>query len=378
MIENFLFKFDLFRLLQVDVVDTAERLWGTARQAYSQTGSAINSFMIDCINNQLFNYGQSFADDFVRMACYLGAIFAICVAAAQAYKVMARGEEFNVLSVMRPLIFAFVLTIWIPVCNTLLMPGATVERIMRTEYAKFATVLHDKREYRHELALKVNELVNQKAGAAEKTKEETDSNWFSEMWGKMTDAFNEGLYIVANWWRLLQIWAMYLLERVLTGLGEIVWSVGVYIVFLTKVLYLTVLMMFGPVFMVCSILDVWKDQWATWVGRMIHVSFYGAMAYLVMIFSCHMITYAMDLDIQKLNVIIQDPSQGLSQYLQAGFGTTIMTLVGYVTGAIAMGVVHELASLTFPGSPLMGASSVVGGMAGKAMKYTGTRKFLGS
>ena len=68
-----------------------------------------------------------------------------------------------------------------------------------------------------------------------------------------------------------------------------------------------------------------------------------------------------------------NPQIGMFAYLKSGFGKCIMSFVGYLVGAIAMGTVHELASFTFPGGPMMGASSFIGGMKGYATKYTFTK-----
>ena len=346
---------------------------GSLQSEFSSTTATINSYMIDLINNHLLEYGSKLSNQLIGTACALGAIFAICVAAAQAYKVMVRGEEFNVLSVMRPLIFAFVLSIWPSVCSTLMMPGRYVEKFMRSQYVYAAIEMDNRHEYRKDLALDVQYIINEKNEAATDAKENSE--------GILSQIQNLGTQI-KDWFTDLatvgMIKLMHTAEWILMGIGEIVFMVNVYIVFLIKVLYLTVLMMFGPIYMVCSILDVWKDSWSQWVGRMVSVSFYGAMAYLVMTFSCELITFTINTDIIKLNEIIRNPDMGLGEYLKAGFGTTIMVVVGYLTGAIAMGTVNELASFVFPGSHLMGASSFIGGMKNYAMKYSGTKKLFAS
>ena len=369
MIGNFLTVHVSAILLAAD----SQGFWGSLQSQYADTKATINSYMIDLINNNLMAYGGHMANYLIGTACALGAIFAICVAAAQAYKVMARGEDFNVLSVMRPLIFAFVLSIWPHVCNALLMPGAYVEKFMRTQYVHAAMEMDDRHEYRKDLALDVQYIINEKNEAAQDAKENSGNiiSQIENLGTRIKDWFTD-LATVGT------IKLMHLAEWSTMGIGEIVFMVNVYIVFLIKVLYLTVLMMFGPIYMVCSILDVWKDSWSQWVGRMVSVSFYGAMAYLVMTFSCELITFTINSDIIKLNAIIRNPDMGLGEYLKAGFGTTIMVVVGYLTGAIAMGTVNELASFVFPGSHLMGASSFVSGMKGYAMKYSGTKKLFGS
>lgn len=341
--------------------------------AYNNTGSAINQFMIDLCNRDLINYGREMSNKLIGTARALGAIFAICVAAGRAYKVMAEGDRFNVLSVMRPLIFAFVLSFWPAVCNTLLMPGQYVENYMRGQYIEVAKEMDRLREQRNDKAYQVSDHIYSKKVQSEEVQNNQDMNILEKTWDGIKQTVNSTLNYIKNIGSNFVIYIYNIAEHIIQGIGEIVFSVCVYVVFLLKALYLTVLMMFGPIYMVCSILDVWKDSWSQWVGRMISVSMYGAMAYLVMTFSCTLICLTINADIAKLNQIMTNPQIGMFAYLKSGFGTCIMSFVGYLVGAIAMGTVHELASFTFPGGPMMGASSFIGGMKGYATKYTFTK-----
>ena len=69
----------------------SDDIWGSLSSEYVESGAAINSYMIDLINNKLLVYGGRLSNHMLGAARALGAIFAICVAAAQAYKVMANG-----------------------------------------------------------------------------------------------------------------------------------------------------------------------------------------------------------------------------------------------------------------------------------------------
>lgn len=344
---------------------------------YNQEGSTINSFMVDLINTHLLDYGGKLSNHMLGIANALGAIFAICVAAAKAYKVMAKGDALDVLDIMRPLAFAFVLAIWPAVCNTLIMPGRYIESYMRAQYVKAAQEMDQLQLDRTELALKVFDDITKKKAAAEEAGAGKERGTF-DILGHLSDAVDSAIDWLGNIMTVGIIHISYFIEWLIVHLGKMIFAVCVYIVFLTKVLYLTVLWMFGPVYMVCSILDVWKDSWSQWVGRVVSVSMFGAMAYLVMTFSSYMICMTLQSDIHKLTQIQLHPDIGMGEYLKSGFGTTIMTFVGYMTGAIAMGTVNELASFTFPSQAMMGASGFISGMKGYAIKYSGTKKYLGS
>ena len=352
-------------------------IWGDLTSEFSSTGAAIDSYMIDLINNKLLAYGGRLSNHFIGTACALGAIFAICVAAGQAYKMMAKGEALDVLKFMRPVFFALILSFWPAICNTLIVPGQYVEKFMRAEYVKAARKMTNLQEDRKELALKVFDDITQKKASADSSKEKVEREWH-DISGHIADAWNSAIGVLANAATLASIHIMYGIEWVIVQIGEMVFAVCVYIVFLAKVLYITVLWMFGPIWFVCSILSIWETQWSQWVGRLISVSMYGAMAYLCMTFACYMICMTLMADINKLNKIQLNPDIGMGEYLKSGFGTTIMTFVGYMTGAIAMGTVYELASLTFPSQAMHGGASFVSGMKGYAIKASHTKPIFAS
>ena len=54
----------------------------------------------------------------ISVAAALGAIFAICVAAKISFKMMTEGKGMDVLAILRPILFAFVLANWLPICNS--------------------------------------------------------------------------------------------------------------------------------------------------------------------------------------------------------------------------------------------------------------------
>ena len=368
------FLFDLFNapdLLHFAQAGWWDDFWNGVEVEWSSAGQAIDSYMINLFNVHLMEYGVRMSEELTGAARALGAILAIIVAAGQAYKVMAEGERFHVLTIMRPLIFSFVLACWPAICSTLLAPGRLVESYMKTNYVEAAKVMEDLRKDRMDAAYKWSDKISGKKAAADNLKgmglhEVLTGEFWAETKTMMTGVLQSSI-----------LWILNVIEGIIITLGELLFACGVYIVFMLKVLYLTVLMMFGPIFVVCSILDVWKSSWSDWLGRMIHVSMYGAMAYLVMTFACTMICMTLRADIARLGALDLDPNAGFMQYLRSGFGTTVLTFVGYMVGCIAMTSVPELASLTFPGHMLHGGSSFISGMSKYGKKYSNTQKMLG-
>lgn len=50
------------------------------------------------------------------------------------------------------------------------------------------------------------------------------------------------------------------LEGIFLWVAEMMWMLGVFFVFFIRSVFITVLVMFGPIYMVCSLLETWKDK----------------------------------------------------------------------------------------------------------------------
>lgn len=346
--------------------------WGgitnTISDKWDQAGSLISGFMIDLCNNKLLTMGLRWAETATQLGRNLAAIFALIVAAGQAYKVMAAGEKFNVLAIGRPILFSFVFGMWPFLCQILLAPGAEFERWASEKYIMAAHELSIQRKARNEEATKMAKMLATQKVAAEEASE--SSTWIGKLGDFVQDGINMVTDLLASLQLVLTSYLFYIIETVFICIGEMVFGVCVYIVFLTKVLYITVLVMFGPITMACSILDVWKDAWAQWVGKMVAVSLYGGMAYLVMWFATNIIIATVMQDTANMSKIAAQGLSGVTAYFFSGLGTCMMCVVGYAVGGFAMSAVPEMASMAFPSQTILGAGSFIGGVQGYAKKRT--------
>ena len=60
------------------------------------------------LSDYLMDFGTKHAEKMTGVGRALGAVFAVIVAGKEAYKVMAEQKGFDVLDIMRPVLFAFV------------------------------------------------------------------------------------------------------------------------------------------------------------------------------------------------------------------------------------------------------------------------------
>lgn len=339
--------------------------------------SLINDHIVS-LSDKLQEFGVRHVTSFTGAARALAAIFSIILVAGQAYRMMLKGEGIDVMQLIKPILLSFVLANWGVVVNTIIAPGAAIESHFHDLYEETRVETERLRTERTNKARELQDELAARNAAAEKIDKSEAASGVSETWNNLMDIFSgEKLKqittsISATFFSYIMKW----LEEIIVALGGIAFQIGVYLMFLMKSIYITVLAMFGPVYIACSILPAWKDCWQQWVSRIITVSMYGALAYLVMAFSMQLIAHCLEQDLIMLQSIV-NTGGGVLAYAQGAFGTTCMTIVAYFVGSLAMLSVPEMASWVFPnGNMSTGASSFVGGMGGYA--YRGAQKGIGS
>ena len=310
----------------------------------------------------------------------LGAVFSLVIVARIAYRAMILEEGIDILAILRPVLVAFVLANWYWVTTCLHSLTEPVEDSMKYMYEYQANELARLRDKRSAASLDVMGKVRTEAAKAEimgMTEEsvekqntaDTDmddgdddvSNVLAEKFGDMyypdeMDLAASGL-IISNSYSS-QFW-----EWLIMWIGEITWEVSCYFIFLIKNIYLAVLVFFGPVTIACCILPVWKDEWATWIGRMVSVSLYGAMAYLIMTIAMKLIEFGLVTDISTLEQVGRDESVLYSfiKYKSDLWGTLSLYLIALFCGSAALYMVPSLATWAIPSSVARSVNSFVGG-----------------
>jgi len=323
------------------------------------------------LSDYLMDFGTKHAEKMTGVGRALGAVFAVIVAGKEAYKVMAEQKGFDVLDIMRPVLFAFVLAFWGPVVNIVSSPGRAIESHFRGIYEIANVRMDSLRQNRMELVVNMDNKIKEARAKQEQHEkaEESNKNIFSmaiEMFSDGFEAMQE--YFLTKMKQIYLVIDLYIqgfVERIIIWIGELAFTVAIYIVFVIKALFITVLAMFGPIYMAASILPAWKDAWKQWVERMVHASLYGAMAYLAMAFSIQLICYSLEQDAAAIQKFI-DNGWTIFSYATSMFGTCCTTAITYFVGCLAMKAVPEMATMAFPGHASHAAINFISGMGSKA------------
>ena len=247
----------------------------------------------------------------------LGAMFAIIMAAGMAYKMMTKGEPFDVLKVLRVLAIAIVMFWWYPHGGS----GASVLGVLAYIPNCIGSYTHDlyeieaaqvqqkfdnlheplKHSYTHDLYEIEAAQVQQKFdNLHEPLKQRQDSidhymaiakvtvdgmqkagvSDITQYVGyqTLTDSEKKAckFYLQSTYTGL-----MIGLDKIIMLLSLVVFRIGWWGTIFCQQILLGMLTIFGPLQWAFSLLPKWEGAWAKWITRYLTVHFYGAMLYFV-------------------------------------------------------------------------------------------------
>lgn len=329
----------------------------------------------------------------IDTAYALAVILALIMVAKMAYRMMALQGEFDVLQLLRPIMVALVLANWYFVVRPLTAVASSPESLFRYGYERNAYVADSLRKVRNHkqdslglycmtlsstsegLVALEQALLEEKAGDDEKvagtsaeltvnemlSSEATDMYEDPDAGGRMVETYMSGLKVAR------------FIESVALWIGEFFWEMAVFFIFIIKNAMLLVLVWFGPVIVACTLLEAWKDEWLSWVGKVVNVCLYGACAYLVMSVTMRVVVFALEKEIASVDAVMggQEELFAYIKYIGNGGMPISMTVLALFAGTAALLGVPAMASLLFPASAMAAASGMLTGVWDSANKKIG-------
>lgn len=335
----------------------------------------------------------------------LGGLLCLFLVARIAYNTMTLKKPLDILSLLRPLAIVIVLSNWYVITSSLHSISSRVEEGFKVSYEYNTELVDSLRTKRGDLCHILSGQYNEKlteanisemlekaalhnseeqqdkaeqetAGkhAPESTLEDETVEIFSDIMydiGETTvDSLGNEQIIIDGRKLIIDHEVTSVIEKTILYIAEIIWAVGLYFVFFVKNLALCVLVIFGPIYFACSVLDPWKDKWSDWMGRFVTVSFYGVCAYIGLIISLKIIQYSLHGDIYLLSNITENENEFWKYIAFASrtfLSTSGMYIVSMMVGTAAIPLSFELATWIIPSAAFRGAADFYSG----AMGFTG-------
>ena len=307
--------------------------------------------------------GEGISDTLIELAMVLACIFSLILVAKVLYKPMTGHGSIDILELGKPLLMALFLSNWFMITEAVFGIAKPLEEYFRSGYELDVTEIDKKRNERLLLAQRLDRLVadkkvdneiNETIGKSEEKEKNLDNTDYAneagaeELEAEYFDSYNPMEHLGTK----LMIGQSYLMnwaEKGFLWLSEIFWASSIFLVFLSKHIATVILVMFGPIMVSTSLL--WPGSWKKWLSFSINVSFYGAIAFMVMTLCLKIIKYGIQADINLLNDTIRDEMSLMSymKYTSSGsFGTLGLYVISLWCGSMLVLMVPTFASWVFP------------------------------
>ena len=290
----------------------------------------------------------------LEMCMALGAMFAIIMAAGMAYKMMVKGEPFDVLKILKVVGIAMVMFWWYPHGQG----TPSVVGILSYVPNCIGSYTHDLYEIEAaQVQLKFDSLQ-----APLKARSDTINHVMAKAKIAVEGMQHEGKTSIAEWSHYSELsdverqaaeyyfkstyaGLMVGLDKLIMFFAVVVFRVGWWSMIFLQQIILGMLTIFGPLQWAFSILPKWEGAWAKWIMRYLTVHFYGAMLYFVGFYVLLLFDIVLSIQFENLEAMTAD---GFAGYLQSSFLTAGYLLVASVVALKCLSIVPDLAAWMIP------------------------------
>lgn len=305
----------------------------------------------------------------------LGALFALILAGSMTFKMMTKGEPFDVLKILRVLAIAIVMAWWYPHGGS----GASVLGVL-------AYIPNCIGSYTHDLyQIEAAQVQHKFDELQQPLKQRQDSiDYYIEKGKTAVDGMGNidksAILQSTNYKALTEseqlAVRMYLKSTytgLMIGLDKIVmffslalFRVGWWGTIFVQQILLGMLTIFGPLMWAFSILPKWESAWAKWITRYMTVHFYGAMLYFVGFYVLLLFDIVLSIQNENLKSILDG---GFVGYMQNAFMTAGYLLVASIVALKCLNLVPDLAAWIIPeGDTAFSTRNFGEGIAGDAKR----------
>ena len=321
----------------------------------------------------------------LQLCMCLGALFSIIMAAGMAYKMMVKGEIFDVFKILRVLGIAMIMCWWYPPAvtgiggsniNWSILDGLSyvpnaVGSYTKVLYDLESTQVQGKFDEMLGYAQKRDSLVFAAKGAVDAATKGNTAD------AKTAVSDSQGSKAVTQEEEKLSIFgvkttfagAMILLDKIIMFASLVLFRVGWWATIYCQQILLGMLTIFGPIQWAFSILPKWEGAWAKWLVRYITVHFYGAMLYFVGFYVLLLFDIVLSIQIEELAAIVNG---GIQNYLHTAFMTTAYLLVAAIVSLKCLSLVPDLAAWMIPEGEVSFSARSFGDGVASGLKQSAT------
>ena len=300
----------------------------------------------------------------VQMSMALAAMFAICVIANMALKMMLKHEPLDVMKLFKPLMVSIVLMWWYPPANT----GMNNSNNTWCVLDMLAYVPNAIGSYTHDLyeaeAAQVEDRFNDVKRLLYQRKDLT-TEFVSKVGTLNKNIFNIALETAIQeaagvestdaeqnlaekqYSESLVAGFLILLDQLIMTLALVIFKIGWWGTIYGQQIILGMLTIFGPIQWAFCLLQRWEGAWAKWIIRYLTIHFYGAMLYFVGFYVLLLFDVVLNLQYNELSGVLADPEQ-IGAFLKNIGLSAVYLLAASIVSLKCLLLVPDLAAWMIP------------------------------
>ena len=300
----------------------------------------------------------------LQLSMAIAGMFAICVIANMAYKMMIKREPLEVMKLFKPFMVSIVLMWWYPPANTGMVNSDNSWCVLDF----LAYVPNAIGSYTHDLFEAEAEQVKDRYEAVKmllyKRKDLTE-NFVSQIGSMKTilddyvtnsvvqdatgvdDVSQEHSLATKEYTESLVAGFFILIDQLIMCLALIIYKIGWWAIIYAQQILLGMLTIFGPIQWAFSLLQRWEGAWAKWIIRYLTVHFYGAMLYFVGFYILLLFDVVINIQYNDIAFMVDDPDQLGAFIKNMGF-SALYLLCASVVSLQCLNLVPDLAAWMIP------------------------------
>lgn len=307
----------------------------------------------------------------MQVCMCLAALFAIIMAAGMAYKMMVKGEPFDVLKILRALGIATVMMFWYgnPMAGMRGMSAGADEYVFdggvldmlayipncigsytHDLYEIESLQVQEKYKELTPLLKKRDELQLDKESSSKNNDQNLNNPSNQEAAGEessVQDVASAGKAATKQSTQDTYAGMLVAFDKIVMFLALVIYRIGWWATIFIQQIMLGMLTIFGPIQWAFSLLPKWEGAWAKWLTRYITVHFYGAMLYFVGFYVLLLFDIVISIQIDQMTQITQDAAN-YGAYVKDLFLTAGYLLVASVVALKCLNLVPDLAAWMIP------------------------------
>lgn len=239
----------------------------------------------------------------ITVAKQIAAAFALVYIAFRAYAMIAGDGKLEVMPLFRPFIINLVILNLGSFMTLLQYPGTQAETLLATSFdanAALINTLQDQKIVLHD------SLINKLYRAAEMMKTQEHSSHEDDTFNSLEDMTSDIGIDLTLYARLASVKMEMMFQDLINSIAIGLFKGIAYCLFFISVIIMYILSVVGPISLAFSISGAFKDSWTHWAGKVIAVSFYKAIGYIVLNISCAILDYGFQQEIDRLKSLMSE------------------------------------------------------------------------